>query len=82
MSWEEVEEIFAGIPTVTADPHPRELRMRAIGRARSDRYIFLVFAPRTVDGRTFIRTISARYMKKEIELYEKSSAQKDAVPPE
>ena len=66
-----------------AEPHPRESRMRAIGKTCSDRYVFLVFALRTVDGRTLIRPISARHMhKNEIEQYENSSPQKDAVPPE
>lgn len=82
MSREEVEEIFAGIPNVMADPHPRESRMRAIGKTCSDRYVFLVFALRTVDGRTLIRPISARHMHKKEEEHENSSPQKDAVPPE
>ena len=83
VSREEIEEIFAGVPAVMADPHPREPRMRAIGKTRSGRYIFLVCALRTVHGRTLIRPISARYMhKKEIAHYESSSSQEDAVPPE
>ena len=83
VSREEVEEIFAGEPAVMADPHSRELRMRAIGKTRSGRNVFLVFALRRVDGRTLIRPISARYIhEKEIEHYENSSSQKDAVPPE
>ncbi len=83
VSQEEVEEIFAGLPAVMADPHPREPRMRAIGKTRSGRYVFLAFTLRTVHGRTLIRPISARYMhKQEIAHYESSSSQKDAVPPE
>ncbi len=83
MSREEIEEIFEGAPAVMADPHPREPRMRAIGKTRSGRYVFLVFMPRTIHGRTLIRPISARYMhKKEIDHYESSSSQEDATPSE
>ena len=75
VSREEIAEIFAGAPAVMADPHPRE--------PRTGRYVFLVFALRTVHGRTLIRPISARYMhKKESDHYENSSSQKNAVPPE
>lgn len=50
---------------------------------RAGRYVFLVFMPRTVQGRKLIRPISARYMhKKEIDHYESSSSQKDATPSE
>jgi uncharacterized DUF497 family protein len=65
------------------DPHSRKQRMRAIGKTRSGRYVFLVFMPRTIHGRTLIRPISARYMhKKEIDHYESSSSQEDATPAE
>ncbi|HBP29767.1 MAG TPA: hypothetical protein DD666_10170 [Advenella kashmirensis] len=67
----EVEEIFDGLPMVMADPHPGEPRMRAIGKTRSGRYVFLVFMIRVVNGRHLIRPISARYMhQKEITFYE------------
>jgi uncharacterized DUF497 family protein len=70
----EIEEIFEGVPAVMADPHPGEPRMRAIGKTRSGRYVFLVFMLRTIHGSTLIRPISARYMhKKEIDRYESSS---------
>jgi hypothetical protein len=83
VSREEVEEFFEGVPTVMADPHPGEPRMRAIGKTRSGRYVFLVFMLRTVHGRTLIRPISARYMhQKEIDHYESSSSEKDPIPPE
>ena len=83
VSREEIEEIFEGAPAVMADPHPREPRMRAIGKTRTGRYVFLVFMPRTIRGRTLIRPISARYMhKKEIDHYESSSSQEDAIPSE
>ncbi len=61
----------------------REARMRVLGKTRAGRYVFLVFMPRTVQGRKLIRPISARYMhKKEIDHYESSSSQKDATPSE
>ena len=78
VSQEEIEEVFEGTPAVMADPHPSEA-----GRTRAGRYVFLVFMPRTVQGRKLIRPISARYMhKKEIDYYESSSSQKDAAPSE
>lgn len=83
VSREQIEEVFAGSPAVMADPHPREPRLRAIGKTRSGRYVFLAFALRTIRGRTLIRPISARYMhKKEVIQYENSSTQKDAIPPQ
>lgn len=45
--------------------------MRAIGKTRSGRYVFLVFMLRELDGRINARPISARYMhRKEIDHYE------------
>ena len=83
VSREEIEEIFDDVPAVMADPHPGESRMRAIGRTRSGRYVFLVFMLRNAHGGALIRPISARYMhSKEIAHYEASSSKKNAVPPE
>ena len=83
MSREEIEEIFEDVPAVMADPHPGESRMRAIGRTRSGRYVFLVFMLRNAHGGALIRPISARYMhSKEIAHHEASSSKKNAVPPE
>jgi hypothetical protein len=49
-----------------------EERLRAIGKTRSSRSVFLVFTLRERDGRTYIRPISARYMhRREVESYEK-----------
>ena len=71
------------MPAVLVDPHSREPRMRAIGKARSGRYVFLAFTVRAVHGRTLILPISARYMhKKEIDRYENPPSQKDANPAE
>jgi uncharacterized DUF497 family protein len=69
----EIEEIFYNSPAVLPDPHPDEPRMRAIGLTREGRHVFLVFVFRIIDGKTFIRPISSRYMhQREIEHYEKT----------
>jgi len=73
LSQTEIEEVFQGTPAVMSDPHPGEPRMRAIGKTRSGRYVFLVYMVRTVGGKKLIRPISARYMhKKEVLHYEGS----------
>lgn len=72
VSREEIEQIFDGVPVVMPDPHPNEPRMRAIGKTKAGRYLFLVFMLRTVEGQILIRPISARYMhQKEIDHYER-----------
>ena len=70
----EIEEVFAGTPSVLADPFPEEARMRAIGKSAAGRYVFVVFMLRDIDGQTKLRPISARYMhQKEIAHYEGTS---------
>lgn len=55
------------------DPFPDEPRMRAIGKSKAGRYLFIVFMLRAIDGMTLIRPISARYMhQKEIDRYERT----------
>jgi uncharacterized DUF497 family protein len=72
VSREEIEQILTGTPAVMPDPHPNEPRMRAIGKTRQGRYVFLVIMLRKIDGKNVIRPISARYMhQKEIDLYER-----------
>ncbi|MDL2207231.1 BrnT family toxin [Desulfovibrio sp. OttesenSCG-928-M16] len=72
---EEIEEFFASSPSVMPDPHPDEPRIRAIGKTKAGRYLFIVFMFRLIDGQTFLRPISARYMhQKEVEHYEESRA--------
>ena len=45
--------------------------MRAIGRTKAGRFVFLVFMLRQDDGKTLLRPISARFMhQKEIDHYE------------
>ena len=71
---EEIEDFFQVSPAVMPDPNPDEPRMRAIGKTKAGRYLFLVFMFRVIAGQTLIRPISARYMhKKEIEHYEKTN---------
>ena len=76
---DEIEAFFQFTPSVMPDPHPDEPRMRAIGKSKSGRYLFLVFMFRSVEGQAFIRPISARYMhRKEVEHYEKTRPETDA----
>ena len=74
VSRNEIEQVMTGSPTVEPDPFPAEDRMRAIGKTTADRYVFLVFVLRDINGETRIRPLSARYMhQKEIAHYEKST---------
>ncbi len=51
-----------------------EQRLRAIGRTKAGRYVFVVFTIRHRDGRKRIRPISARYMRRrEVASYEKEN---------
>lgn len=71
VSQEEIEEVLLGQPAVMPDPCPDEPRMRAIGRTKAGRHVFLVFMLRELDRGTMLRPISARYMhKKEVDHYE------------
>ncbi|HEY8907939.1 MAG TPA: BrnT family toxin [Rhodoferax sp.] len=68
---EEIEQVLMGQPTVMPDPHPNEPRMRAIGKTAAGRFVFLVFMLRSLNRKTMVRPISARYMhQKEIDHYE------------
>lgn len=69
VSREEIEELFNSSPAIMNDPHEGEPRIRAIGKVE-ERYIFLVFMYREIDGEMYIRPISARYMQREIKYYE------------
>ncbi len=71
VSREGIEQVLLGKPSVMPDPHPKEPRMRAIGKTDTGRYVFLVFMLRKIDGQTVLRPISARFMhQKEIDHYE------------
>ena len=55
-----------------------ETRFLAIGRCEGPRPIFVAFTLRKMDGETYIRPISARYMhRKEIDHYEQETAPSD-----
>ena len=74
VSREEIEQVLLGEPAVMADPSPDEPRLRAIGKTRAGRYLFLVFMLREIDGQTRLRPISARYMhQREVDYYENQS---------
>jgi len=71
VSREEIEQVLLNNPAVMPDPNKTEPRMRAIGKTKAGRYVFLVFMPRTITGYMKLRPISARYMhQKEIDYYE------------
>ncbi len=76
VSVDEIEELFARPIMILPDTahSTTEERLRAVGRTRADRYVFLVFTQREHGGQKFIRPISARYMhQKEIDSYEKEN---------
>ncbi len=74
VSVREIEELFTRPHVISVDVEHslNEQRLKAIGKTRSGRFVFLVFTLRERDGHTYIRPISARYMhRKEVENYEK-----------
>lgn len=74
----EIEALFAR-PLAVAPDHGHSLaerRLKAVGKGKAGRFIFIVFALRERGGKTYIRPISARYMhKKEVRHYEKENAE-------
>jgi len=74
VSREEIETVLLNAPAIQIDPYPHEQRMRAIGKTQAGRYVFLVFACRSIGNQIHLRPISARYMhKKEVDHYERDS---------
>ena len=76
VSVDEIEGLFARPIMILPDTahSTAEERLRAIGRTRAGRYVFLVFTVRERLGQKFIRPISARYMhRKEIDSYEEEN---------
>ena len=62
----EIEHALRNEPLVRPDRTGHaEQRFNGIGRNAVGRYLFIAFALRTVEGRTRIRPISARYMHRE-----------------
>lgn len=68
--------MFAAPVTVLPDPgHSRgEKRLRAVGKTKQDRWVFIVFTIRERSGDRYLRPVSARYMhRQEIERYEEEN---------
>ncbi|MSO76174.1 MAG: BrnT family toxin [Alphaproteobacteria bacterium] len=71
-----IENLFARPVTVLPDAGHSgiERRLRAIGRTRYGRAVFVVFTIRERAGHRYIRPISARYMhRREVASYEKDN---------
>jgi uncharacterized DUF497 family protein len=71
----EIEEVFLGEPLVALDPKHSQTgdRLIAIGETLAERYAFVAFALRGLEGQQLIRPVSARYVHaEEIAAYEKS----------
>jgi uncharacterized DUF497 family protein len=69
----EIESAFLGEPRVGPDAeHSKvEQRLRAVGRTKEGRHLFVVFTVRRRGSDILVRPISARYMhRKEIDAYE------------
>jgi hypothetical protein len=76
VSVETIEDLFTRPVMVLPDlAHSAiETRLRAVGKDRVGRHVFLVFTIRKRDEQDFIRPISARYMHlKEVASYEKEN---------
>jgi uncharacterized protein len=75
VSIEEIESLFSGNVQISPDIKHSEAEERflAIGKSIENRYIFVVFTLREKEEETFIRAISARYMRdKEVKKYEEN----------
>jgi len=76
----EIEAVFRHRPHVAPDIAHSDIEARflAIGKGDEGRFIFVACTLRKIEGETFIRPISARYMhRKEIEHYEKAASNLD-----
>ena len=76
VSIDEVETLFRGIVVILPDEAHSwtETRFKAIGQAKEDRHVFVVFTIRALGGALYIRQISARYMhQREVESYEEEN---------
>ncbi|MFZ4526585.1 MAG: BrnT family toxin [Chlorobium sp.] len=70
-----IEDIFNRLVMTFPDDHSdAETRFKAIGKAKDNRHVFVVFTLRRDDENLLIRPISARYIhQKEITAYEKEN---------
>ena len=69
----EIEALFRRPHNISVDVQHSltEERLRAIGKTRSGRSVFLVFTLREREGKIYLRPISARYMhRREVRHYE------------
>lgn len=75
VSLDVIEDIFTRpVMTFPDDHSDAETRFKAIGKAKDNRHVFVVFTFRRDDENLLIRPISARYMhQKEITAYEKEN---------
>jgi uncharacterized DUF497 family protein len=76
VSAEEIESLFLRPVMILPDKAHSltESRLKAIGKTRAGRRVFLVFTIREKQGKRYIRPISARYMhRKEVEHYGKEN---------
>ncbi|MBF2067832.1 MAG: BrnT family toxin [Calothrix sp. C42_A2020_038] len=75
VSIEEIESLFSGSVQISPDIKHSEAEERflAVGKSIKNRYIFVAFTLREKEEETFIRPISARYMRdKEVKKYEEN----------
>jgi uncharacterized DUF497 family protein len=71
----EIVEVFAGDPTIFADPKHStvEERLLAVGQTKAGRHVFIAFTFRRKAGALHIRPVSARFMHdREIRFYGKT----------
>ena len=75
VSLDVIEDIFTRpVMTFPDDHSDAETRFKAIGKAKDNRHVFVVFTLRKDHDALLIRPISARYMHhKEITAYEKEN---------
>jgi uncharacterized DUF497 family protein len=65
---EKIEQVLMGTPSVMPDPNKNDSRMRAIGKTKAGRYVFMAIMLRIIDEKNKLRPISARYMhQKEVD---------------
>ena len=71
VSRNEIEQAFNNMKIRSRDPNSAEDRFRTVYKTAEGRFVYIVFTHRKVDGSTFLRPISARYMhEKEVKQYE------------
>ena len=77
VSTADIENMLIGEPRMAPDlkHSEKEARFIAVGRSLSGRLMFVAFTIREMEGKKFIRPVTARYMhKKESERYEETES--------